>query len=361
MPGPETAPATDPPPRKRWAGLRTVLAGILTGLALAAAGEAARVVAGNNFHTVLPGRVYRCAQLSGPALERIVRAHGIRTVVNLRGCGVPWPWYLDEVRVGHRAGIAQEDVCLSAGRLPSAHELRRLVEVLDRTEYPILLHCRHGADRTGLAAVLVVLLQTDAPYAEGRRQLGLRYGHVPLGQPAYLDRFFELYEGWLREQRATHSPARLRQWLVRDYCPGECRCEIAFSFRRAPGAAVPALAPGARRNKGCLPIPRGEPVALRFRARNTGNRTWHLQPETNAGIHARAVVWNDHDQQVANVRAGLFEAEVPPGRAIELTLALPPLRKAGRYRLLLDMVDERQCWFFQTGSEPLETELEVVQ
>ena len=61
---------------------------------------------------------------------------------------------------------------------------------------------------------------------------------------------------------------------------------------------------------------------------------------------------------MATDRAGLFDAVVEPGQGIDLTLALPALQ-AGRYRLLVDMIDEEQCWFFQTGSEPLEREIEV--
>jgi hypothetical protein len=98
---------------------------------------------------------------------------------------------------------------------------------------------------------------------------------------------------------------------------------------------------------------------LRFRVRNTGTAAWRFKPETNAGIHLRYVLWNDRDQQVASARAGMFHTEVPPGQTIDLTLALPALTKPGRYRLLVDMVDEQQCWFFQAGSEPLETEMEV--
>src|SRR5437762_3078140 len=85
-------PAIDTPPPRRWRR-RLFLAGV--GLLLAAfAAEAGRVLFGNNFHTVLPGRVYRCAQPSGPDLEKYIRAHGIRTVLNLRGCCSDHDWYL---------------------------------------------------------------------------------------------------------------------------------------------------------------------------------------------------------------------------------------------------------------------------
>src|SRR5262249_34243390 len=153
-------------------------------LAVAFGAEAGRVLIGANFHTVVPGRVYRCAQPSPSELEGFLTTHGIRTVVNLRGCCAPLPWYLEECRTTHRANASQEDMAFSAGRLPSTHELRRLIDVLDHTEYPILLHCRRGADRTGMAATVVLLLQEGPSLDQACRQLGLRYGHIAAGRPA---------------------------------------------------------------------------------------------------------------------------------------------------------------------------------
>src|SRR5687767_8271852 len=40
----------------------------------------------SNWHTLLPGRVYRSAHLSHDEFVTRIREHGIRTVVNLRGC-----------------------------------------------------------------------------------------------------------------------------------------------------------------------------------------------------------------------------------------------------------------------------------
>jgi hypothetical protein len=339
MAGPDTA-TTDALARPRRGMLRIALYGCAVGTVLAVAGEAGRVMLGDNFHVLIPGRAYRSAQLSAPALRRVIQGRGVRTVVNLRGCCAPFPWYLDECRVTHDLDVAQEDVCFSAGRLPPVHELRRLVEVLDRCEYPILLHCRRGADRTGLAAVVVLLLHTDAGLAQARRQLGPRYGHFALGRPAYLDRFFDLYEDWLRGHGLAHARAHFRRWAEREYCPGELRC-----------AVEPVGFPAAVRCR--------TPFPLRVRVRNTGVSAWQLRPETNAGVHVRYVLWDDQDRQVASARSGLYHAEVRPGETAEFTLALPALTRPGRYRLLVDMADEQQCWFFQAGSEPLETELDV--
>jgi protein tyrosine phosphatase (PTP) superfamily phosphohydrolase (DUF442 family) len=295
---------------------------------------------GRNFHVVLPGRVFRCAQLSPANLERLVKAHGIRTVVNLRSCGPPLPWYLDECRATHRLGVSQEDVSLSASRLPAVQEIRQLIRVLDHAERPLLLHCRQGADRTGLAAVAVLLLHTDADLATARKQLGLRYGHVAVQRAAHLDRFYDLYAQWLQEHGLTHAPNVFRRWAEEAYCPGECRCAIE-----------PLEVPTHLR--------RGQPACIRVRVHNTSLGAWHFCPENHTGFHMVFVLKDREDRGVIAGRAGLFRAEVLPGQSIDLTLALPAVAQVGRYRLLADMVDEQHCTFYQTGSEPLERELDV--
>src|SRR5947209_4108300 len=119
---------------------RAALAGGLIGLALAVGAEATSIFALGNVHTVIPGRVYRCAQPSPEQLADLVRRYNVHTVVNLRGYCDGFDWYLAECRATRDLDLAQEDVTFSAGRLPPPTELRRLVDVLDHTEYPIVIH-----------------------------------------------------------------------------------------------------------------------------------------------------------------------------------------------------------------------------
>ncbi|HZU37488.1 MAG TPA: tyrosine-protein phosphatase [Gemmataceae bacterium] len=313
----------------------------LLGLTLPAGVYAGRTLFGRNLHEVIAGRVYRCAQPSAACLDDLVLAYGIRTVVNLRGCEPLVPCYLEESRASHRLNLQQEDVFFSAYRLPSVKEVHRLLEVLDGAEYPIVLHCRRGADRTGLASAIAVLLQTDTTPERAAHQLGLCYGHVALGRPANLDRFLVLYRDWLRQTGKTHTRQVFREWLQGGYCPGEARCEVQ-------ALDVPAHV---RANESCV---------VRVRVRNTSLETWRLRAGTTAGVHAGFIVLGEADTWVTNGRAGLYDAEMRPGDSREFTLVVPPLHTPGHYRLLVDMVDEQQCWFFQAGSEPLERELEVV-
>jgi hypothetical protein len=336
QPASDSAPPR--PTRRRW--LRLGARAVLGSLFLAAAGEAGRVFVGDNFHTVVPGKFYRCSQPSPDRLEQLIHEHGIRTVVNLRGCCASFDWYLNECRAGAALDVCQEDLCFSAGRLPAVAELRRLVEVLDRGEYPVLFHCQRGADRTGLASVVALLLHTDVPYDEARRQLGLRYGHVALGRPGNLDRFFDLYREWLEREGLPHSRDHFRRFVERDYCPGECRADIE-------PLDVPRT------------VPAGEPFGARFRFHNNSVKPWRLRPGITAGVHASFVVTGARGATFAVGRAGFFDAVVEPGESIDLTLPVPALRAPGRYLLTVDLIDEQHCNFFQTGSEPLEWEFEV--
>src|SRR5207245_11442193 len=124
------------------------------------------VFVAGKFHAAIPSQVYRCGQVSGDTLEKVIVEHNIRTVVNLRGSSPPSPWYLDECRATSHLNVGQEDICFSANRLPSIHELRRFVEVLDRAEYPLLFLCSHVADRTGLACAVALPLHRDMRFTQ---------------------------------------------------------------------------------------------------------------------------------------------------------------------------------------------------
>jgi len=325
-----------------------------------------------NVHVVVPGAVYRCAQPSGQNLEWLARKYGIRTVINLRGCREQQDWYRQEAQAANRLGISTEDVALSAGHLPPVQEIKRLVQVLDHSEYPVLFHCYRGVDRTGLASALALLLRTDVSLKEGRRALSLRYVHLPWGRTGRLDEFFDLYEEWLKERGQAHSREAFRTWLEHDYCGGACsaRLEVISPVRVGPRAAV--LNDGkltwvagqvgdatADVVTGRLRVPREQAFALRLRCTNTSIRTWHFTPDLSAGIHATWTLQDAQAQKVDSGMAGRFHADVPPGESIELTLALAPLRFPGVYSLQIDLEEAQHCPFHQAGSEPLDLELEV--
>lgn len=119
-------------------------------------------------------------------------ANGIRTVVNLRGGREFGCWPLEQEACA-AAGIRLVDMPLYARGVPRPESVRWARELFDSIEYPALIHCKSGADRTGLAAALYLLLHEGRPIAEAQAQLHRRYGHFRWTATGVLDAFFETY------------------------------------------------------------------------------------------------------------------------------------------------------------------------
>lgn len=165
---------------------------------------------GGNVRTVIPGRFYRSAQLSGDQLHDLISREKIRTVVNLRGGKDHYDWLQDERSACAANGADYRQITLSASTLPRPRVLRQLLEILDEAEYPVLIHCRHGADRTGLAATLYMHLYQGMPLDQAEAaQLTWRFGHVAWLAPS-MGEFFDLYRGEARGKD-------LRTWILTDY------------------------------------------------------------------------------------------------------------------------------------------------
>ncbi|QJW97977.1 tyrosine-protein phosphatase [Frigoriglobus tundricola] len=326
----------EPPASPRRVSRRALLKLAGGAAALGFGYEALRVTTLTNVHAVIPGRVYRTAQLKPEQLRALIAEKQIKTVVNLRGVCSNMPWYLGECRASHAANVNQEDITFSAKRFPAPSEIRRLIDVLDHTAYPIVMHCQRGADRTGLAATVVKLLQTDADLPAARRQLWPRYGHFAVGRTAVLDEFFDYYRGWLAARGERHSPARFRQWVETDYCPGPYRARLSLI--------------------GASEFPANRGWAVTVRAENTSIEPWHFAPGAAGGIRLRYTVAGSAGF-VYRAYCGRFTRTVNPGEHIDLVCGLPPA-PAGHYSLSADLLDSQPIEllnsdFVQYGSEPL--------
>jgi protein tyrosine phosphatase (PTP) superfamily phosphohydrolase (DUF442 family) len=173
---------------------------------------------GDNFHTVLPGQVYRSAQLSPAGLQaRIAECH-LRSVVNLRGANPGEVWYDEECELAAQEGVQHYDLAPDSEAPPTPAELEQMIRIFDRCPRPLLIHCQSGINRTGLVAAICVLLADEGTLALAHEQLRLPYGLLSWGSgTARQEAFLTEYETWLARHAYLHSPARFRYWAQHIY------------------------------------------------------------------------------------------------------------------------------------------------
>lgn len=117
---------------------------------------------------------------------------GIRTVLNLRGRS-PQSWYLLEQEAAEALGMTLVTAPLGSREVPSKERILLARDLFERIEYPALMHCKSGADRAGLMAVLYRHFHLGHPISEAVEELGFRTLHVRQGLTGVLDYFFEYY------------------------------------------------------------------------------------------------------------------------------------------------------------------------
>lgn len=176
--------------------------------------------ASGNLGTIVPGRIFRSAQLSPERLAGLIRTRGIKTVLNLRGANPDQSWYRAESATTVASGATQIDVPMASDQWLSREQVQTLLEVLDSAQEPILVHCEFGAERTGLVSAMIELLRPGGNLESARSQFSVRYLFVPFKDGLVMRGHLDAYEAWLLAEHTPHSPERFRQWLTAVYRPG---------------------------------------------------------------------------------------------------------------------------------------------
>ncbi len=85
-------------------------------------------------------KLYR-SQQPGKHDFRLLVEHGISEVLNMR-------WYHNHRRAARLAGLKLHRIASKASKI-SLHQLIEALRVIRDAQGPVLVHCWHGADRTG--------------------------------------------------------------------------------------------------------------------------------------------------------------------------------------------------------------------
>jgi protein tyrosine phosphatase (PTP) superfamily phosphohydrolase (DUF442 family) len=168
----------------------------------------------------LGATAWRSAQPAPYQISRM-RRMGVKTIINLRGARQCGSYRLEQMAC-ERAGIRLVDFQLRSRAAPTKAELLGARDVLQSIEYPILLHCKSGADRAGLMSALYMIVRENLPVADAKEQLSLKYGHIRQSDTGILDYFFERY---LADNAA--NPIAFFDWVDQRYDPEELKRSFA--------------------------------------------------------------------------------------------------------------------------------------
>lgn len=172
--------------RQIWKGTKWLLGLALVGF-LALLAYLGMLYYTNNFHAVIPGELYRSAQVTPEQIASYQAEVGIASILNLRGAVPGKDWYDAEIATSARLGITHADFAMSARQELTAAQAQDLIALMKRLPKPILVHCLQGADRSGLASALYLAAIAGRSESEAAAQISIRYGHfsIPKLSKAY--------------------------------------------------------------------------------------------------------------------------------------------------------------------------------
>jgi uncharacterized protein (TIGR01244 family) len=130
-----------------------------------------------NFHPVVPGRLYRSAQMPRDALAETIREYGIRTVIDLRLTeDASDETGLSEAEAARRAGADYRHIPFSSARVDQRASLLALLAAYRELPPPLLVHCSSGTHRAGVAAAAWLIDQAGWSPDRAAEQLTMKYG-----------------------------------------------------------------------------------------------------------------------------------------------------------------------------------------
>lgn len=151
----------------------------------------------DNYHAVIPGELYRSARMSAGTLSEHADSDRLASVLNL--CPeTNSVWHAREQSACSGRKIRHIDFPMAGNESPDQSKMDELVEIMRAAPKPMLIHCTHGADRTGLAVALYLSAVRKLPEAESRRALSIRFGHTSLFG---MNCFDNAFSSFLRAQK----------------------------------------------------------------------------------------------------------------------------------------------------------------
>lgn len=164
-----------------------------------------------NFYVLSPA-AFRSNQPSKAFLKKLQKNRQLKTVISMRKANASAP-YLFEKEACDQLGITLIHHAMSSQKLPKPEMVVAAQALFKTVEYPILIHCKSGADRAGLMSVLYMYFVQKQPMTLAVKQLSIKYGHFKWANTGKLDFFFDDFF----QYQSQHPEIDFMEWVTTIY------------------------------------------------------------------------------------------------------------------------------------------------
>lgn len=165
-----------------------------------------------------------------PSPKRIAQLaqDGIKTIVNLRAES-PKGFYLLEKEACAQHGIKLVDFRVYSRDVHTPEKIRGAKALFEAIEYPAMMHCKSGADRTGFMGVLYRHFHMGDTIEQALEQLSFKYLHIKEGKTGMLDFFFNDYLVY-----AQRHDMSFIDWVETIYDPADVKARFMAQWSGNP-------------------------------------------------------------------------------------------------------------------------------
>jgi protein tyrosine/serine phosphatase len=173
------------------------------------------------------GGMYRENQPSPKRIAQLA-SEGIKTIINLRGES-PKGFYLLEAEACAAHNIKLINYRMYSRDVHSVEALLGARDLFERIAYPAVMHCKSGADRTGIMGVLYRHFKMGDSIETAMEQLSLKYLHVRQGKTGMLDFFFNDYLNYAQKEDTSFA-----DWVKNVYDPPDVKARFMAQWSGNP-------------------------------------------------------------------------------------------------------------------------------
>ncbi|MCC6424630.1 MAG: tyrosine-protein phosphatase [Phycisphaerales bacterium] len=285
-----------------------------------------------NLHQIEDTQVYRSAQPDEELLRRLVKEDGLKSIIKLnsRNSGSRSG---QEESAAAKLGIELIYLPMAMHRLPSHQEMIDLLEAIETAPRPLLIHCNAGADRTGLASVMVAMRHGRSFDQAVKEQLSVRYLHVGVwGED--VDEILDQYRSECeRRGVSTGGWTEFKRYLIESYRPGFYNAKLEIRRWSPPGEphVIQAVVRVTNLSQTPFPVDGGHPIEV----------TAYLpQPSGPKKI----------------LSSEPLNRALKPGESVEIPLTWKSSDVEASQTIEIDLLHREIAWFGEKGSQVLKIE-----